>query len=72
MAEFRERDRVRVTATGAEGTVESPDYVHGGVLVMPDEPERPWAPLTPYLPFELEPIPVAPVDPVDGEGSDLD
>jgi hypothetical protein len=61
MAKFKEGDRVRVSATGAMGTVHDPDYVYGGVLIMPDQPDRPWAPLTPFLPFELEQI-------ADGEG----
>lgn len=51
---FGEGDRVRVIATGATGKVNDPDYIYGGVLIMPDEPERPWAPLAPYLPHELE------------------
>jgi len=53
-SEFKANDRVCVIATGAAGRVEDPDYVYGGVLIMPDNPERPWAPLTPYLPRELE------------------
>ncbi|MGH3229170.1 MAG: hypothetical protein ACRDOA_11415 [Streptosporangiaceae bacterium] len=53
MAKFTKAQRVRVIADGSTGTVDDPGYVHGGVLVMPDEPARPWAPLTPYLPSEL-------------------
>jgi hypothetical protein len=56
MTAFTEGKRVRVIADGSTGTVNDPDYVYGGVLIMPDKPARPWAPLTPYLPFELEAI----------------
>lgn len=55
MSDFAEGQRVRIKATAEGATVRDPDYVYGGVLVMPDHPARPWAPLTPYLPFELEP-----------------
>ena len=55
MSNFTEGQRVRVKATGEGATVHDPDYVYGGVLVMPDNPARRYAPLTPYLPFELEP-----------------
>ena len=57
MSDFTEGQRVRVIADGSTGTVNDPDYVYGGVLVMPDNPIRPWAPLTPFLPFELEALP---------------
>ena len=54
MTKFTEGQRVRVIGDGSTATVSDPDYVYGGVLVMPDNPSRPWAPLTPYLPSELE------------------
>jgi hypothetical protein len=54
VSDFAEGQRVRVKATGEGATVDDPDYVYGGVLVLPDNPARPWAPLTPYFPFELE------------------